>query len=236
MRILSIQNAPAEDLGLYEAFARHAGHDVEHVDAWRECGFPRGRWDAILVGGTPIGAGEAAAHGFLRHELAFLEGQLDARTPVLGLCCGGQLVAGLLGGRARSAETPEVGMHEITLTGAGRQDPLLEGFPDRFWAFQWHRDTFEVPPGGALLATGSPCAHQAFRRGPAVGLTFHLELTIDAAGRWADAYPDELTEAGLSRDELLAACAPHAATMRRLAARLVANFLSLSRSGVFVAP
>ena len=47
--------------------------------------------------------------------------------------------------------------------------------------FQWHGDTFDLPPGAVHLARSRRFEHQAFRLGRRVyALQFHLECSIEA--------------------------------------------------------
>jgi hypothetical protein len=49
-------------------------------------------------------------------------------------------------------------------------------------AFQWHGDTYSLPPGAIQLATNSACEQQAFLIGNQIlGLQFHLEWTEQMA-------------------------------------------------------
>jgi GMP synthase (glutamine-hydrolysing) len=75
-----------------------------------------------------------------------------------------------------------VGPVTVTLTPAGRQDPLLSGLPAAFDAFTGHKEAISTLPRHAvLLATSPGCPVQAFRIGSRVYATqFHPEL--DAAG------------------------------------------------------
>ena len=51
--------------------------------------------------------------------------------------------------------------------------------------FQWHGDTFDLPPGAVHLAQSPVCKHQAFRYGPsAFGLQFHAEMTGEMVDDW----------------------------------------------------
>ncbi|MEA3510657.1 MAG: glutamine amidotransferase, partial [Actinomycetota bacterium] len=48
---------------------------------------------------------------------------------------------------------------------------------------RYHQDTFDVPPGGVLLATGGGF-DQAFRVGSALGLQPHPEVTPELLTGW----------------------------------------------------
>jgi len=51
-----------------------------------------------------------------------------------------------------------------------------------FLAFQWHGDTYSLPPGAVQLARNKAAEQQAFRLGDQVlGLQFHLEWTEQMA-------------------------------------------------------
>jgi GMP synthase-like glutamine amidotransferase len=50
--------------------------------------------------------------------------------------------------------------------------------------FQWHSDTFDLPPGATLLARSEAC-RQAFRCGDSVyGVQFHPEMTDRLIEEW----------------------------------------------------
>jgi GMP synthase (glutamine-hydrolysing) len=70
-----------------------------------------------------------------------------------------------------------VGGATIELTPQGREDPLLQGFPDSFRVLLGHKEACESPPPGAvLLARSDACPVQMFRMGKNVYATqFHPE-------------------------------------------------------------
>ncbi|MHC4974547.1 MAG: type 1 glutamine amidotransferase [Planctomycetota bacterium] len=229
MRVLVVQNCEPEGAGLYERFLRDRAvvHEVFH--AYRETTFPSpDDYDACVIGGTPVAAYDVHRHAFLRAEWLFVEALLGAGKPCLGICFGGQLLARLLRARVYPHSAKEIGGGEVRLTPPGREDPVFAGFPEEFPVFQWHADTFDVPEGAALVAEGAACGNQAFRRGGAVALQFHLEVTAADVARWADAYRDELQQVGKTKDEVVAECEAREERMRPLAERLMANFLALA--------
>jgi GMP synthase (glutamine-hydrolysing) len=152
---------------------------------------------------------------------------MDARKPCFGICCGAQLLAQLLGARVGRCEQMEIGGYQVRLTPAGREDPLLDGFPPCFPVFHWHGDTFDVPDGAELLVEGELCRNQLFRRGNVVGVQFHLEVTCEEAETWADVYAGELAGAGKSKAQVSAECRERQPEMEVLAARLLGNFLEI---------
>jgi GMP synthase-like glutamine amidotransferase len=115
---------------------------------------------------------------------------LDARTPVLGVCLGAQLLAQAAGAEVGPAPEPEVGWLPVELTAEAPDDPLFASLPERFDAFQWHHYAFEVPAGATELARSAVCS-QAFRLdGSAWGVQFHPEVTRDQVRSWLEEKDD----------------------------------------------
>jgi GMP synthase (glutamine-hydrolysing) len=227
MRVLFLQNCAEEGIGMYGQRLQELRLPWTAVHAYAgERLPPLDLHDAIIVGGTPIPAYEADRHEFLVGEERFLRDALDMGKPLLGICFGAQLLAKLLGAPVRRNPVSEIGTYPVRLTAAGRSDPLFQGFPKAFPTFQWHNDTFDIPPWGLQLAESRDCPNQGFRMGSAVGLQFHLEVTAPEALRWANAYPDELQAAGLSEARITRECLEQQPLMAELADRLLDNFLA----------
>jgi GMP synthase (glutamine-hydrolysing) len=103
--------------------------------------------------------------------------------PFLGCCYGIGILAHHLGAAVSKARFGEaVGAVECRVTGAGRADPLLAGFPETFRAFVGHKEAVQVLPQGCVhLVASDPCPFQMIRYGRRVYATqFHPEA--DAAG------------------------------------------------------
>src|SRR5437764_25789 len=119
---------------------------------------------------------------FSASRRAFLRQALDGGIPVLGICLGAQVLARVLGAAVDRAPRRELGFSRIEFTEAGRQEPWLQPFardPGAGLTFQWHEDTFALPPGATLLATGPDRLVQAYRVGSALAVQFHPEVTAD---------------------------------------------------------
>jgi GMP synthase-like glutamine amidotransferase len=166
----------------------------------------------------------------LSRLVPFLKKAVASNTPIFGICCGGQILAILLGGAVERLPRMEIGFVALQLTQDGRYSKLLAGFPDTVPAFEWHADVFVPPPGARTLIGGGAWHAQAYESGLNVGVLFHLEYGIDLIGRWADAYADELAPMSLRPRDVVDACAPHAGTMVTLGRRLMANYLNLIRA------
>ncbi len=230
MRVLALQNCVTEGFGLYGRWLVEHGLPHTIVDTWRGGPLPPPEGvDAILVGGTPASAYALDGHPHLVAVREYLRAAIARGTPCLGVCFGSQLLALLLGGAVRANPVKELGGYEARLTPEGRGDPLLRGFPERFPVFQWHGDTFTLPPGATLLVEGDDCRNQMFRRGGVVGVQFHFDVTAADAAAWADAYGDELAAFGRTKARIVEECRAREPAMRRLADLLLTNFFAAAR-------
>lgn len=111
--------------------------------------------------------------GWIRHVM-------DADKPLLGICYGHQLMSWALGGEVDyHPGGREVGLKNITLNQAGKDDRMLGQGPERFSAFLSHEQSVLTPPKGvAVLASSDHDPHQALRYSPqALSVQFHPEFT-----------------------------------------------------------
>ncbi|MEX5729703.1 GMP synthase (glutamine-hydrolyzing) [Rhodovulum iodosum] len=146
-------------------------------------------YSGVIVGGGPgcvSDPPEAKSAVEAQIETAAL-GLMPAITgrdfPFLGCCYGIGVLTHHLGAEVSKRRYGEpVGTSDCTLTEAGRADPLLDGFPERFTAFVGHKEAAqEVPAGCAHLVASRACPYQMIRHGANVYATqFHPEA--DSAG------------------------------------------------------
>jgi GMP synthase-like glutamine amidotransferase len=68
-------------------------------------------------------------------------------------------------------------------------DSVVSALPREFPIFQWHDDTFTLPPGAVRLASNAAIANQAFRIGRAAyGFQFHFEADRPLVRYWNTAF------------------------------------------------
>jgi GMP synthase-like glutamine amidotransferase len=158
-------------------------------------------WVASLGSTHSVNDAEPA---WITTEVALLARAVEAQTPVLGLCWGGQALAAALGGIVGPAPAPEIGWLAVVST-----DPEIPAGP---W-LHYHQEIFTVPDGAIELAR-SPVGPSAFRVGPHLGLQFHPEADATVAAQWAAADPHQTAA---SRAALAAAGARWDAPARALA-------------------
>jgi GMP synthase (glutamine-hydrolysing) len=134
---------------------------------------------AVIFGG-PMSANDP--DDYVRREIDWISVPLKEGRPFLGICLGAQMLAVQLG--ARVAPHPQgraqIGYYPIRPTAAGHA--ICADWPDE--VYHWHREGFELPAGGELLAEGSDFPVEAFRAGNAFGLQFHPDVTYAMMHRW----------------------------------------------------
>ena len=133
---------------------------------------------ALVVLGGLMSVHDEAEYPFLADEKRLLRHALAQDFPTLGICLGAQLIAHVAGARVSTGLRPEQGWLPVALTEKAAADPLFgPAFPPVFQPFQWHGDTFDLPPGAVHLAKSPLYTRQAFRlRENIYALQFHLEM------------------------------------------------------------
>jgi len=237
MRVLVFQHADVEHPAIFRDFLAEDGiaWDAVELDAGES--IPSlASYDQLWVMGGPMDVWQEAEHPWLIAEKQAIREAVQARgMPYLGVCLGHQLLGAALGGRVGKAPQAEVGILDVELTAAGRQDPLFEGIADRFKALQWHgAEVAEPPPGATILARSPLCGVQAMRVGHhAYGMQYHCEILPQTVSDWAviPAYACAL-DAALGEGampKLQAAAAAAMPGFNRDARRLYRNFMQAVR-------
>jgi GMP synthase-like glutamine amidotransferase len=226
MRILVFQHVAVEHPGAFRQLWR------EHGDEWRTVELDAGElvpdlndFDLLVVMGGPMDVWQEDLYPWLRPEKAAIRHWVkDLGRPFLGICLGHQLLAAALGGVVRLMDQPEIGIGEVTLTDAGRRDPLFAGFAPLVETFQWHgAEISQLPDGAEVLAMNSSCPIQAFRYGRhAYGLQYHVEITASTVGEWSN-----IPEYRVGLERMLGAGA--AARLSEMLAHRLASFTASAR-------
>jgi GMP synthase (glutamine-hydrolysing) len=176
---------------------------------------------AAIFGG-PQSANDADE--FLKSETDFIAVPLREKKPFLGICLGAQMMARHLGARVypHPQGHAEVGYYPIRPTAAGRS--ICAEWPDH--VYQWHREGFELPAGGELLAEGDAFSVQAFRYETGYGIQFHPEVTHAMMYRWLVRGAHRMTLPGAKqRHEHIADRAVHDLASRNWLAAFIDHWL-----------
>ena len=193
IRALAIVHQDDAGPGVFaDAFARA---DVE-LDEWMISarGDPPAdpaSYAAVAVFGGAMHPDQESEHPWIAAEKDLLGGLIEGGTPLLGVCLGSQILASAAGADVRRARTPEIGWHEIRLSDAGADDPVLGFLPERFTALSWHSYESGLPAGATALAESDICL-QAYRVGEAAwGIQFHAEVSAADLEHWTVHYDED---------------------------------------------
>ncbi len=186
-KLLVFQHVPHETLGTLNPLFKKAGFRIRYVNFGRhpDAESKLDRYDALVVLGGPMGVYQTDKYPCLQTEIGLIQQAVNQQIPVLGVCLGVQLVAKALGAEVKPGNEKEIGWYPVLLTEEGRHDPVMAHFNGMEKIFQWHGDTFEMPPGAHHLAESPLYRNQAFRYGKNVyGFQFHLEVDEPMIERW----------------------------------------------------
>jgi GMP synthase (glutamine-hydrolysing) len=193
-RVLVIRHVAHEGLGVMKR-PFEMGFEVDYIDIYRNDVVPSrlDGYDGLIALGGPMGVYEEDKYPFIKAEVKLIEEALKKRVPMLGICLGSQLLAKAAGARVYKGGAKEIGWHDVTLTEDSDDDRLFLAFPDKFRAFHWHGDTFDVPRGALMLASSELFPNQVIKVGPlAYGIQFHLEVTEKMIREWISVNHGEL--------------------------------------------
>ncbi len=246
MATLIIEHSDLAGSGRFGEILRDHGHRLIVVRVHRGDAIPGDlrQVDGVVVFGGPQSPTDDE-HDFIAAELDLMRAAHEASIPIVGICLGSQLLGRALGGevgripwhetqvqdeglRRKLAEgTPpeegiECGWHEVSLTGAGRVDPLFFGIAGRSVQLHWHRYYLKkLPPGVRVLATSISTPVQAWAVGSRTyGIQYHPEAFEQTADVWAEDEPETLKEIGTTREVMRQQAEQHFPAFARLAERL----------------
>lgn len=213
--LLSIRGEDEAADDEYRAVMRFAGMDTTGVRRIRLTHESLGQidlseWSGVILGGGPYNVSDppdTKSQTQVRVEselLSLIRRIVDTDSPFLGCCYGVGTLGTVIGATVDRAYPEPVGGMTISVTAAGRDDPLFAEVPDVFDAYGGHKEAASSLPSDAVcLATSSACPVQAFKVGSNVYATqFHPELDLVGIYTRIDVYKNHGYFAPESADTL----------------------------------
>ena len=192
--VLFVRNEASETFGIASRAIKAAGAEVVVFDAL-DADAPRPSLDdtgGVVMFGSSENVDDTDRHPFLKEIRDLTRETLSRGVPYLGICLGAQVLARALDRPAPSAPVREIGFEPVRPTPASRTDRLLSHYADGDMVFQWHQDTFELPEGAELLATGDQVRLQAYRVNDVTwGVQWHFEIDRAEIDHWLDVFGRE---------------------------------------------
>ena len=131
--------------------------------------------------------------------LALMRDAVAQQVPVIGHCLGGQLLARALGGTVSVNRVKEIGWHRVEVEESVLARQWFGEGVTSFTTFQWHGDTFSIPPGGERILRGEFCANQAYVVDDRhLAMQCHVEMTPEMIRSWCESGADEVIGARAS--------------------------------------
>ena len=183
-----------------------------------------GEFSGIALMGGPMSVNDPLP--WIARTCALVRSAVDLEVPVIGHCLGGQLLSKALGGSIMPSPLKEIGWGTAAAESNASARRWLGDEQGTFDVFQWHCETFSLPPAAELVLSSVFCRHQMFALGPHLAMQCHVEMTREMIAEWCAAWPDEVRglaplPASVQTPERMLAEAPARLTsMRRLADRL----------------
>jgi GMP synthase (glutamine-hydrolysing) len=200
-KILAVQNISCETLGTLEQMFRSDNFAIDKINA---------QFDIVPVSSTGYSAivilgGPMAVYNnltCLKRQQDLISDAIKNDTPILGVCLGSQLIAQAIGGRVYKSKKKEIGWFDVYVTPASSND-IFRGITEKtIKVFQWHGDTYDLPPNAKILAYSNVYPH-AFRIGSAVGIQFHLEVDKHLIESWIQEYSAEIISEKIKPESIL---------------------------------
>ena len=184
--ILLVRCDAGETFGIAPSALEHAGAPTT---VWQAVdGAPRPSLDGIagvVLFGSSYNVEHAAEQRFIADARALTIEAVERGLPYLGICFGAQMLTWSLDAPVGKAPVREVGYEPIRPNDEAEIDPLLGHYADGDHVFQWHMDTFELPDGAVLLASGDRVGNQAYRIGErSWGVQWHFEIDRPELEQW----------------------------------------------------
>ena len=230
-RALVVQHHPHGDAGRLERALRASGLgvDVVRTDLGELPPTLLAGYAAYVSMGGEMFISDAARYPFIEIEQRLFRDAIAAGIPAIGICLGAQILASALGAEVSRRWPAQIGWDVVGVE-VDLDDPIVGSLAPESVLFEWHHQSFDLPPGAIHLAGSDAVRVQAFRSGSAWGFQFHLEIEARHVEAWSGSVHggDELSRFGMSRSSLLSELTDHLPGQMAKADRVFGRFAELA--------
>src|SRR4030042_451454 len=160
MKIHFFQHVHFEGAGSISGWIEKNGHHESITRFYTADPFPPiDEIDWLFIMGGPMGACDDLQYFWLREEKKFIEEAIRRKKIVVGICLGAQILATVLGAKIYPNRHKEIGWFPVEMMPKAVVSKHLRWMPSKIEVFQWHGDTFDLPDGAVLAATGKACTN-----------------------------------------------------------------------------
>jgi GMP synthase-like glutamine amidotransferase len=233
--ILVLQHIAIEDPGYMKDLMEADGWQLTQVELDEGGSLPSdlSGFDAMLCMGGPMDTWMEDEYPWLIEEKRRIhDWVVTMGKPFLGFCLGCQLLGEVLGGKVVESQLPEIGVLDIDMTAASKQDLIFGEYPATIKAVQWHSyevQGLESNPEVTVLGSSDNTKYQIFKyRNNAYAVQFHVEVRADTVRDWGcipeykSALENSLGSGAL--DDFDQSAREHMPEMNRLCKLLYENF------------
>jgi GMP synthase-like glutamine amidotransferase len=136
----------------------------------------------LCILGGPMSANDPLP--YFSHLFTLVREAVAKDKPLIGHCLGGQLISRALGGTVQASEHAEIGWSTLQATHPTLAQEWFGPGAD-YKLFQWHGESFSIPPGARKVLHGMHCHNQAYVLGDRhLGMQFHCEVDEPKVRDW----------------------------------------------------
>ncbi|MGD1004053.1 MAG: type 1 glutamine amidotransferase [Methanoregulaceae archaeon] len=214
--VVAFQHSPHEPLGYIEQIFSEWDVSFEYNYVWETNEVDAKNATHLIFLGGPMSVKDEAEFPWLQKEKEVIRKAVKKNIPILGVCLGAQLIASAHGAKVYQFVN-ETGWYLVNLT--SETTNICDKFPQSFYVFQMHGETFEVPFGAKLLCTGERVHNQMFELKSALAMQFHLEMTDSLINDWTKDLPMK------KRERILRDTQRYVTESNTLCSKLMKDFL-----------
>lgn len=219
--------SPGDGAGYCQTFLERRGIPLKlfRIDSGEPIPATLDDYAGLVLMGGPMSVNDPLP--WIPPVLALIRHAMANERPLLGHCLGGQLISKALGGVVSRNPVKEIGWNPVRVEdNAEARRWLGDEIADirDFTTFQWHGETFTIPPGATRIITGDACANQAYVIGNSLGMQCHVEMTPQIIQNWCRDWEAEHADPTLpsiqTPEEMLNEMQVNLARLNRIADRL----------------